>query len=134
VEARFGVAPRRIPDYLALVGDAVDDLPGVPGFGPKSAAAALRTFGDLSEIPADPARWEGSGVRGAARLAAAFEAHREQALEVRELATVVRDVPALDTSLERLAWPGADPEAFGALCQRLGWGRIATRVPRWRET
>jgi 5'-3' exonuclease len=134
VEARFGVAPRRIPDYLALVGDAVDDLPGVPGFGPKSAAAALRTFGDLSESPADPARWEGSGVRGAARLAAAFEAHREQALEVRELATVVRDVPALDTSLERLAWPGADPEAFGALCQRLGWGRIATRVPRWRET
>jgi 5'-3' exonuclease len=133
VKERFGVRPDRIPDYLALVGDSVDDLPGVPGFGPKSAAAALRIFGDLAAIPGDPSLWEGSGVRGAARLAATFATHREQALEVRELATLVRDVPAAGASLGELAWPGADREAFDALCRRLGWGRIATRVPRWRE-
>jgi 5'-3' exonuclease len=132
VRERFGVAPGRIPDYLALVGDAVDDLPGVPGFGPKSAAAALAAFGELASIPSEPSRWEGSGLRGAARLAASFAAHRERALEVRELATLVRDVPALDAPLERLAWQGASAADFDALCRRLGWGRIATRVPRWR--
>ena len=51
----------------------------------------------------------------------------------RELATLVRDVPAAEAALDELAWPGADPEAFDALCRRLGWGRIATRVPRWRD-
>jgi 5'-3' exonuclease len=111
----------------------VDDLPGVPGFGPKSAAAALAAFGDLASIPSDPSRWEGTGVRGAARLAAAFAAYRERAFEMRELATLVRDVPALEARLERLAWQGANAADFDALCRRLGWGRIATRVPRWQS-
>jgi 5'-3' exonuclease len=133
VRERFGVPPALIPDYLALVGDAVDDLPGVPGFGPKSAAAALAAFGDLASIPSEPALWERTRVRGAARLAASFAAHRERALEMRGLATLVRDVPALDAPLERLAWQGASAEDVGALCRRLGWGRIATRVPRWRN-
>jgi 5'-3' exonuclease len=133
VRERFGVPPAHIPDWLALVGDAVDDLPGVPGFGPKSAAAALAAFGALEAFPADPAEWAGAGLRGAARLAASFAAHRERALEVRELATLVRDVPALGAGLERLAWSGASAPAFDALCRRLGWGRIATRVPRWRR-
>ena len=52
---------------------------------------------------------------------------------MRELATLVRDVPALDAPLERLAWQGASAEDFEALCGHLGWGRIATRVPRWRR-
>ena len=129
---RFGVPPGRIPDWLALVGDAVDDLPGVPGFGPKSAAAALAAFGEIAAFPADPALWANAGLRGAARLAGSFAAHRERALEVRELATVVRDVPALEAGLAQLAWRGASASAFDALCRRLGWGRIATRVPRWR--
>jgi len=52
---------------------------------------------------------------------------------VRELATVVRDVERVDATLAELTWPGADPEGFDALCRRLGWGRIATRVPRYRD-
>lgn len=130
---RFGVPPERIPDWLALVGDAVDDLPGVPGFGPKSAAAVVAAFGRLEAFPADAARWTALGLRGAERLARSFAEHRERALEVRELATLVRDVPAVDARLETLAWRGADAAAFDALCDRLGWGRIATRVPRWRS-
>ena len=83
-------------------------------------------------LASEPERWERTGVRGAARLAASFAAHRERALEMRELATLVRDVPALDAPLERFAWQGASAEDFEALCGHLGWGRIATRVPRWR--
>jgi 5'-3' exonuclease len=132
VQERFGVLPKQIPDWLALVGDTVDDLPGVPGFGPKSAAGALSAFGELAAFPLDPARWAATGLRGARRLADRFAEHRERALEVRELATLVRDVPSLEARLEQLAWQGADRLAFDALCSRLGWGRIATRVPRWR--
>jgi 5'-3' exonuclease len=132
VRARFGVAPALVPDWLALVGDGVDDLPGVPGFGPKSAALLLSAFGSIDAIPDDPARWVGVPVRGAARLAAALADHRAQARAVRELATVVRDVPGLPARLDDLLWRGADPDRFDALCARLGWGRIASRVPRWR--
>jgi 5'-3' exonuclease len=130
---RFGVPPARIPDWLALVGDAVDDLPGVPGFGRKSAAAAVSAFGPLEAFPADRSRWAALGLRGPERLARSFAEHRERALEIRSLATLVRDVPALDARLDALAWRGADAAAFDALCDRLGWGRIATRVPRWRS-
>jgi 5'-3' exonuclease len=132
VQERFGVAPALIPDWLALVGDAVDDLPGVPGFGPKHAAAALSAFGALDAFPRDGELWAERGLRAAGRLADSFAAHREQALEIRALATLVRDVPALSASLDALAWRGAHSADFDALCQRLGWGRIATRVPRWR--
>ena len=131
VRAKFGVAPAQIPDYLALLGDKVDDLPGVPGFGAKSAAAALVAFGSLDALPEDAAGWAGVPVRGAERLAASWRAHRAQALQVRELATLVRDVPGFTARAEDTAWRGAERAAFTALCARLGWGRILERVPRW---
>ena len=130
VREKFGVDPAQIPDYLALVGDTVDDLPGVPGYGRKSAAAALGAFGSIDAIPDDPAAWEGVTVRGAARLAREIAGHREQALRVRELATLVRNVPGIRSDVEDLAWEGAPAGAFEALCSELGWGRIAARVPR----
>ncbi len=131
VREKFGVDPAQIPDYLALVGDAVDDLPGVPGYGKKSAAIALGAFGSLEGIPDDPEAWAGVEIRGAKRLAANMAEHREQALKIRELATVVRAVPGIEASLEDVAWSGADRERFPALCDRLGWGRIATRAEKW---
>jgi 5'-3' exonuclease len=131
VRAKFGVDPAQIPDWLGLVGDAVDNLPGVPGVGPVGASAALRAFGRIEQIPADPARWRSVEVRGAARLAARIDEHRERALRTRELATVVRDVPGVHADLRRLRWRGADRSAVEPLFERLGWGRIATRIPRW---
>ena len=131
VRTRFGVDPEQIPDYLGLVGDAVDNLPGVPGVGPKSAAAALRRFGRIEGIPADASAWSGAGVRGAASVAARIEAHRERALRTRELATLRRDVPGLAAELADLAWRGADRAAVETLFARLGWGKIATRITRW---
>jgi DNA polymerase I len=130
VRARFGVSPGLVPDWLALVGDAADDLPGFAGFGPKSAAAALATFGPLDAFPADPAAWDAVPARGARRLAERFAAQGPRALEVRALATVVRDVPDIRTTLGVLAWRGVEPDRWRALCKRLGWGRIATRVPQ----
>lgn len=130
VREKFGVDPAQIPDYLALVGDKVDDLPGVPGYGKKSAAAALGAFGSIDAIPADVAAWDGVSVRGAARLAREIAAHREQALQIRQLATLVRNVPGIRSDLDDLVWVGAPAGAFEALCSELGWGRIADRVPR----
>jgi 5'-3' exonuclease len=131
VRAKFGVDPEQIPDYLGLVGDAVDNLPGVPGVGPKSAAAVLRCFGRIEAIPADPADWSGLELRGSARVAALIEAHRERALLTRELATLRRDVPGVAGGLRTLRYRGADRAGVEPLFERLGWGKIATRIPRW---
>jgi DNA polymerase-1 len=131
VRERFGVDPAQIPDYLGLMGDAVDNLPGVPGVGPKTAAAALRAFGRIEDVPADPERWRGVAVRGAKRVAALVDRHREQALRTRELATLVRDVPGTRAELRRLRYGGARRGAVEPLFERLGWGRIATRIARW---
>ena len=131
VREKFGVAPAQIPDYLGLVGDSVDDLPGVPGVGPKSAAAALAAFGSADAIPADPDAWADVPVRGARRLAARIAEHREALLRGRELATVVREVPGIQADLAALAWHGAHRPELDALYDRLGWGKMATWLPGW---
>jgi 5'-3' exonuclease len=128
VRRRFGVDPGLIPDYLGLVGDAVDNLPGVPGVGPKGAAAALRAFGGIEAISDDPEAWKGIAVRGAARIAQRVAAHRERALRTRDLARLRSDVPGLGSELSLLRRQGPDPGRIAELFQRLGWGRIATRA------
>jgi len=134
VRAKFGVDPGQIPDYLGLVGDAVDGLPGVPGVGPKTAAAVLGAFETLDRVPPHGPRWEGVALRGAARIAERIALHRPRALRTRELATLRRDVPGMRADLARLAWSGARREASQTLFARLGWERITTRVPRWRAS
>ena len=74
VRARLGVAPALVPDLLALVGDAADGFPGLPGWGAKSAAAVLDRWGHLEDIPIDPITWD-AGIRGAVKLNATL---REQ--------------------------------------------------------
>jgi len=133
VRARFGVSPAQIPDYLGLVGDSVDNLPGVPGIGPKSAAAVLSVFETIEDVPSAVEAWSEVPVRGAARLAAKIVEHRERALRTRELATVVRAVPGVAPSLAALAYRGADRERVAELFDRLGWSRIRDRIPRWRD-
>jgi DNA polymerase-1 len=133
VREKFGVDPDQIPDYLGLVGDAVDNLPGVPGVGPKGASAALQAFGRIEHIPADPEDWSEVGIRGAARIAGLIDAHRERALRTRDLATVCCDVPDTDPPMQSLAYRGAIATEVKTLFEELGWDRIATRIPRWRK-
>ncbi len=128
VRGKFGVDPAQIPDYLGLVGDAVDCLPGVPGVGPKGAAAVLGRFGRIDAVPADPDAWDGVEVRGAGRLAARIAEHRERALFTRQLATVVRSVPGVKARLRDLRTGPPDPERVHALCSRLGWQGIEERM------
>jgi len=129
VEERLGVPPASIPDLLALVGDSADGFPGLAGWGAKSAAAVLRRWGHLEDIPADPTTW-GAGVRGAAKLNATLREQFELALLFRRIATVETDAPVSD-NVDELRWTGPpDPTAFAELCDVLGAPRLAERTTR----
>jgi 5'-3' exonuclease len=104
VIAKFGVPPASIPDYLALVGDAADGYPGLPGWGAKSTAAVLARFGRLEAIPDDWRSWGVSASRPAA-LAATLRAERDRALLFRELARLRTDLP-LFANVDQLRWMG----------------------------
>ena len=132
VRERFGVEPAQIADYLGLRGDPVDNIPGVPGVGPKTAAALLAAFPDLDEIYSRLDEVPRLPVRGAEALAGRLAEHREQAMLSRELATVARDAPGLRVGLEELAYEGADPALVDPLFERLGFGGIRDRIPRWK--
>jgi 5'-3' exonuclease len=133
VREKFGVSPAQIPDYLGLVGDAVDNLPGVPGVGAKSAAAVLQAFDSIEAIPACSDAWPELAIRGARRLAEKIDTHRERALKTKQLATIVRKVPGLKPGLAELSYRGADRERTEELFERLGWNRIKNRIPKWRN-
>ncbi len=124
VAAKFGVGPTQMLDYQALVGDAVDNIPGIKGIGPKAAVTLLEAFGDLEsiferleEVPALP-------LRGAKRLYSLLMEGREMAFMSRELCRMVKDVdmPAHADELSVPAFSGSRIEAFcdtWALGQRL---------------
>lgn len=133
VREKFGVSPSQIPDYLGLVGDTVDNLPGVPGVGAKSAAAVLKIFDSIEEIPDEFERWSDVEVRGARRLAEKIAEHRARALKTKDLATVLRKVPGVTPGLTDLAYRGADRERTEELFERLGWNRIRDRIPKWQS-
>jgi 5'-3' exonuclease len=130
VVEKFGVLPASIPDYLGLVGDSADGLPGVPGWGAKSTATVLARYARIEAIPARAADWEVT-VRGAERLAGSLVEHRDEALLYRELATLRRDVP-LGEQAGDLEWRGAHRSAYQDLCDELGFGGLRDRPARWR--
>lgn len=128
VVAKNGVPPASIPDWLALVGDTADGIPGVPGFGAKTAAALLSHYGTVEAIPPHSVHWDVK-VRGAMRLAATLNERREDAALYKRLATLADDVP-LAESLDDLRWQGAPRRQFEAIERRLG--NIPMRPQRWR--
>ena len=130
VHAKFGVRPHSIPDWLALVGDAADGLPGVPGWGAKSAGAVLSRFDHLEAIPEDPGRL-GLPLGRAARLAESLASRREEAFLYRRLATLRDDVPLAD-DVAGLEWRGPTAE-FDEVCRELGDEGLAQRAARRRE-
>lgn len=114
VRAKFGVDPEYIADYLALVGDAADGYPGIPGYGPKTAASLINRFGPIEEFPID-----------------LLKDKRELALLFKTLATLRTDA-ALFKNVEELRWGGATPE-FQAVAEKIGDTRLAARVARLEE-
>ncbi|HEU5061326.1 MAG TPA: 5'-3' exonuclease H3TH domain-containing protein [Kofleriaceae bacterium] len=132
VAARFGVGPASIPDYLALVGDDADGIPGLPGWGPRSSSLVLARHRHLDAIPADPAGW-GVPVRGARALAETLVARRDDALLYRRLATLRTDVPLGVSGAGDLAWRGARRELLEPLCRSIGDEGFLADVTRWQD-
>ena len=124
VRERLGVLPESIPDLLALVGDAADGFPGLPGWGAKSAAAVLDRWGHLEDIPADPLEWD-AGVRSAAKLNATLREGFELALLFRRIATVETDAPV--GAVAEWEWRGPHAD-FAAVAD--GAGRRPPRRAR----
>jgi 5'-3' exonuclease len=123
VEARFGVKPQSIPDYLAVVGDSADGFPGVAGWGEKAAASTLSHYQHLEHIPKDWQKWEPS-IKKARRLSESLFSAWDDALLFRTLATLRLDVPVFE-NVDELRWQGPR-EDFAELCQRLK----ATNLPK----
>lgn len=128
VMAKNGVPPASIPDWLALVGDTADGIPGVPGFGAKTAAALLSRYGTVEAIPPHSIHWDVK-VRGAMRLASTLNERREDAALYKHLATLVEDVPMSET-LDDLRWQGAHRDRFQELERRVGTLPMQPRL--WR--
>ena len=120
VMQKFGVEPESIPDYLALVGDAADGYPGLPGWGAKSSAAVLAKYRHLEAIPDDWRTW-GVNAANPAALSRALLAQQSEAYLFRRLATLRTDLPLFE-NVDALQWNGPRPE-FEALAASLDGGR-----------
>ena len=126
VREKFGVDPASIPDWLALVGDAADGIPGIPAWGARSAATVLAEYGHIDRIPDDPAEWSVT-VRGAARLAENLRTRRDDAGLYCDLATLRTDVP-LEESPDDLEWTGAHCRELEPLAKLLHAGDLVERL------
>ena len=134
VREKWGVPPEGVADRLALVGDAADGFPGLPGWGEKSAAAVVSRYGRLEAIPADAADWDVT-VRGAAGLAETLRTQFADALLFRDLATLrttADGVPIPELDADELQWGGADRERWTAFCAEWGLPKLVERPPRWQ--
>ncbi len=129
---KWGVEPASIPDWLALVGDSSDGYPGLPGWGAKSAAAVLRRYGSIDDIPARASQWEVSGVSGAVRLAAVLADQHDDAILYRTLARLRLDTPIPQGRAAELEWHGTPQATWEAFCDRWGLDRLRARPHRWR--
>jgi 5'-3' exonuclease len=114
VRAKFGVAPELIPDYLALVGDSADGYPGIPSYGPKTAARLIARYGRIEDFPSE--------ILGD---------NRERALLFKRLATLRTDAPLFD-DVEALRWRGVTPE-FESVARAIDDSRLTTRVAALRS-
>jgi 5'-3' exonuclease len=128
VADRFGVTPERIPEYLALVGDKSD---GLPGFGPKAAAAVICRYGAMERIPIDETPWD-LEVRGKERLQRVFRERRQEAILYRNLSVKRVDVP-LPESLADLRWHGALADNVRDIQSELADDSLTQRTLRFRD-
>ena len=137
IGARFGVIPELMADFLALTGDAVDNIPGVPGIGKKTAAELFAIFGSLDELYANLERVPALKMRGATGVAARLLLHKEAAYLARRLTGIVCDVP-LEFTLDELKPRPPDTAGLNAFFDAHGFGNIlrgqARRIAGMRAT
>ncbi len=126
---RFGVVPSAIPDYLGLVGDSADGIPGIPRWGAKSTAVVLSEYRTLGAIPDSYEHWSVT-VRGGKTLAQNLAQNRASAELYRTLAVLRRDVPLVE-ALRNLRWAGVPRDEFLSFCDDLGLERLKTAPLAW---
>lgn len=126
IEGRFGVVPERYADYLALTGDAVDNIPGVPGVGPKTAAVLMKAFPSLDHLYDGLDRVADLPLRGAAQLGAKLARHRDAAYLARELTRIHTAVP-LDITRHDLRRRAPDRAALERFFDVQGFGALLRR-------
>ncbi len=126
IEAHFGVPPERYADYLALTGDSVDNIKGVPGVGPKTAAVLMKTFVSLEELYDNLEEVAGLPIRGATKLPARLAEHRDAAFLARRLTEIACDMP-LECEREQLVCRGPDVTALGAFYDQQNFGPMLRR-------
>jgi 5'-3' exonuclease len=130
VVAKFGVSPRSIPDYLAVVGDSADGYPGVTGWGAKGAASVLSRYPHLEDVPKDWTRWD-PAIKKARALSEALVAAWDDALLFRVLATLRLDAPVFQ-SIDELRWAGPRGD-FADLCGALKTPELLNRAVGVRQ-
>src|SRR5690606_17593762 len=123
IAARFGVRPERMPCFLALMGDASDNIPGVPGIGRKTAATLFHHFESLSSLYEDLQRIVKIKVRNAGYVMGQLQEHREAAFLARQLTQIACDMP-LDVQLEQLRRRAPDLDALDGFYDSVGFGRL----------
>jgi DNA polymerase I len=129
IEQRFGVKPERMADFLALMGDAVDNIPGVPGVGRKTAATLLKHFDTLPGVYDNIAAVPKLKFRGATFVAQSLAEHREAAFMSRQLTGIACDMP-LVAAVADLQPQAPDLAAVEAIYERLGFGRMLREQAR----
>jgi len=130
VQRRFGVRPTQVADWLALTGDTSDNIPGVPGIGPRIAANLLRKHGSIDGIYQNLAAVHGMKFRGAPRVRHLLSEHEETVRLSRRLTGIIRDLPL---GIVPEAWFGLDPDRLMPLLEAAGvdagrrarWARLA---------
>ena len=129
IGARFGAAPELIADFLALTGDSVDNIPGVPGIGKKTAAELFAVFGSLDELYANLARVADLKVRGAGGIAAKLLAHKDAAYLARRLTGILCDIP-LQAHVDDLRRRPPDSARLQCFFDAHGFGSILRQQAR----
>jgi 5'-3' exonuclease len=132
VVTSMGVRPEQIPDLLALQGDPVDNIPGVKGIGPKTAAALLQTFSSVEALYAQLDGVEALLLRGASALRRKLEVGYDTALLSKRLATIALDAP-VRYQPDALRYHGALAAAVERLFTELGFERLLRRIPHWQS-
>ncbi len=127
VRERLGVEPSAVVDVMALMGDPIDNVQGVPGVGEKTATALIKNFGSLQKLYGNVEAVEATGIRGAKKIAALLATHRADVELARRLVTIDTDVP-LDVEVDRLSWPGIDERAVSELLRELEFNSLLAEL------
>lgn len=127
IKEKYGLTPEQIIDLKGLMGDASDNIPGVPGVGEKTALKLLKEFGTVEQLLASLERVSGKKVKES------LEQHRDVALMSKQLATILRDAP-LDITLEDTKYEGYDLDKVTALFKELGFNSLLAKIaPKQQE-